>query len=271
MIRLMAEAEEQGDKREGITYYVGGAGPVGNVGSWDVPQGLAEGGYQGYVKVFAWQGMTHAGDQMNLSRNRSKAAELAAEIRAYHRKYPSRNINLIALSAGTGIATFALEYLSEEFEINRVIFLSCSLSSRYDLSRALRRIRGGLYVVYSPDDPILKDVVWYTGTVDRSSAEEGIAGLEGFHPPARGGVDTLRQYQKLHNVEYRPEFAEVGYTGLHTDPVKRDFIRAYIAPVLLGDDSTLLPRPRTADRTPRASSRPAQGGEAGARRARRAG
>jgi len=231
---------QDGDPRNGVTFYVGGAGPIGHVGSFDVPLGLQDAGYDGYVKVFPWQGLTHAGDQINLSKNREKASELAHEIRTFARDYPGRKINVIALSAGTGIAAFALEYLPERLQVQDVIFLGCSLSSNYDMTRALRRVRGGLYCVYSPSDIILKDIVWYTGTVDRSNSSDGIAGLEGFHRPATGSSDAPRQYAKVHNVAYRPEFAGVGYRGGHTDSTARGFVSTYLAGIILGTENTLV-------------------------------
>ncbi len=239
VIETLATAQEVGDPKYGITYYVGGAGPVGHVGSWDVPRGLADAGYRGLVEVFPWQSITHAGDQMNLARNREKGAELAERIRRYRRKYAWQEINIIALSAGTGVATFAIEYLPESLKVNRVIYLGCSMSSRYDLTRALKRISGGLYVLYSPHDRILRDVVWYTGTVDRNSATEGVAGLEGFRPPNRR-PDTESQYAKVFNVAYRDEFTLAGYGGGHTDSTRRDFVRDYLADVIMNNDRRLL-------------------------------
>ncbi|HVP10403.1 MAG TPA: hypothetical protein VMV94_04350 [Phycisphaerae bacterium] len=242
-IKVASGVRASGDKRQGITYYIGGAGPIGNVGWLDVPDGLTDAGYQGYVDVFVWQGFTHAGDQINLSRNHDKGSELATEIRQYKRSYPTREINIIALSAGTGVATFALEALPEGVKVDNVIFLGCSLSSQYNLTRALKRVRGGLYVIYSETDRILKDVVWYTGTVDRSSAASGVAGLEGFRLPSHPGPDSEMQYMKLHNVAYRPEFAEAGYKGGHIDTTSRAFICQYLAPVLMGREQILLGDP----------------------------
>lgn len=229
-----------GDRSNGLTLYVGGAGPIGNVGSFDIPAGLTDAGYTGAVEAFPWQGLTHAGDQINLSRNRSKAVELSDEIRRYRRAHPGKPINIIALSAGTGIATWALEYLPEDAQIDHLIFLGCSMSSHYDMTRALRRVRIGLYVIYSKNDPILKNVVWYTGTVDRSPAEEGVAGLRGFRLPPRPGADTERQYSKLHNVPWRYDFADYGYEGGHTDSTKRDFVSAFLAPVIQNDPEPLI-------------------------------
>ncbi len=247
-VKVVSGVRAPGDKRKGITYYLGGAGPIGNVGWLDVPNGLEGAGYLGYVEVFAWQGLTHAGDQINLSRNRDKGAELAASIRRYKRSYPAREVNIIALSAGTGVATFALEALPQGVKVDNVVFLGCSLSSQYNLTRALKRVRGGLYVVYSDSDRILTDVVWYTGTVDRSSASDGVAGLEGFRLPTNMGPDSEAQYLKLHNVPHRPEFAAAGYKGGHIDSTSREFIQLYIAPIFMGSDRELLGEPARPER-----------------------
>lgn len=231
-----------GNPMFGMTYYVGGAGPIGNVGSLDVPGGLQDAGYHGAVEAFTWQGFTHAGDQINISRNRSKGVELAGKIRQYRRSYPNKKINIIALSAGTGIAAFALEYLPENVKVDHVVFLGCSMSARYDLTRALRRVEGNLYVVYSDRDPILKNVVWYTGTVDRASSGDGIAGMRGFRLPEDLGPDSERQYAKVRNVPWRIDFSSAGYDGGHIDTTSREFIRRYIGPILVGSDESLLGR-----------------------------
>ncbi|HWL95658.1 MAG TPA: hypothetical protein VNT79_19220 [Phycisphaerae bacterium] len=231
--------QPHGDAWEGITYYVGGAGPIGNIGSFDVPGGLRDAGYDGDVRVFTWQSWLHSGDQLNLGRNREKAMELAEMIRRNRRQYPRAAVNIIALSAGTGIATFALEFLPESAAVNNVVFLSCSMSSSYDLTRALRRVRGKLYVVHSKSDGVLKNLVWYTGTIDRSAGDEGIAGLDGFRLPRSAFGETRQQYAKLVNVRYRREFRMSDYQGGHVDSTARMFVRRYVAPALMGNDRRL--------------------------------
>jgi hypothetical protein len=244
VVKYASRRQQTGSRDKGIVLYIGGAGPIGHVGSLDIPAGLQYAGYEGFVEVFTWQGMTHAGDQINITRNREKAAELAAQIRRYKLEHPYQQVDIIALSAGTGIATFALEYLPEHIRVDNVVFLGCSLSSEYDMTRALRRIRGGLYVIHSCYDRILKDLVWYTGTVDRSSAARGVAGLEGMRLPKRLGRDTEAQYEKVHNVPYRWEFADTGYGGGHIDSTHREFIGTYVAPVFMGNPSKLLGTPK---------------------------
>jgi hypothetical protein len=81
----------------------------------------------------------------------------------------------------------------------------------------LRRVRGSVYCVHSPTDIVLRDIVRFTGTVDRRDAAEGVAGLEGFHLPTQLTRDTPKLYAKLNNVPYRDAFADVGYYGQHMD------------------------------------------------------
>ncbi|MCG8405066.1 MAG: PT domain-containing protein [Phycisphaerales bacterium] len=268
IFQKVVHLQPEGDEQFGITYYVGGAGPIGNIGSFDVPGGLRDAGYKGRVEVHTWQSWNHAGDQMDLRRNQEKAAELADKLRQYRRRYPRNEINIIALSAGSGIAAFALEFLPEGIGVNKVFFCSCSLSSRYDLTRALKRIKSRLYVLYSPHDQILKNLVWHTGTVDRSDGREGIAGLEGFRMPSRPRRDTLAQYEKVQNIPHRFEFAGADYDGGHTDVTERAFVGLYLAPALMGNDRRLLgphpeirykspPPPSPVTPTTRPTSRPA--------------
>ncbi len=232
--RIAHWVADTGDPRQGITFYVGGAGPMGHVGSYDVPQGLQEAGYQGRIELFTWQGVSHARDQLDLEKNRLTAVRFRQKIQSYIRLYPDQPINIIALSAGTGIATFALEVLPERVQVDNVVFLGCSMSAGYDLTRALKRIRGRLHVVHSPHDAILRSVVALAGTVDRSSSTDGIAGLVGFSSPKQPGADTKAQYAKLQNIPYRTEFSDSDYDGGHLDSTARAFIRDHVAQMVMG-------------------------------------
>lgn len=232
-VRAASSLIQDGNRANGITYYIGGAGPVGNVGFLSVPSGMTDAGYLGYVEIFTWQGFGAALDQVNISRNRGKALELANLITRHKRRYPGTDVDIVALSAGTGIATFALEYLSEQTRVRNVAFLGCSLSSRYDLTRALRRVDGKMYVFYSPNDEILRRIVPYTGTIDRADSSDGIAGLRGFEMPRRSYDDTKQQYLKVRNIAWRPSFAAAGWSGGHMDSTAREFIARYVAPLIL--------------------------------------
>ncbi|MCB9851761.1 MAG: hypothetical protein H6819_01595 [Phycisphaerales bacterium] len=240
------KTQPRGVQREGVVYYVGGAGPVGNIGSFDIPRGLRDAGFGGVVEVYPWQSWTHAGDQLNITRNREKAAELADQIQRFRRQNPDAPIHIVALSAGTGIATFALEYLPESTKVDNVAYLGCSMSAQHDMTRALRRVRGKLYVLHAPGDAVLSNLVWYTGTVDRKESRDGIAGLEGFHHISSPYPDTDAQYEKLVNVSYRNEFRDAGYDGGHVSATTKTFVQFYLAPALMDNDRRLVGNTRRA-------------------------
>ena len=225
-----------------------------------MPAGLQDAGYRGRVEVFTWQGISHARDQMSLERNRRIAPELTERIRQFAWQHPDRPINLIALSAGTGIVTFALEYLPEKYQVEEVVFLASSLSSEYDMTRALKRIGGGLHVFYSPHDRILRDFVKYSGTVDRAGLGDGVAGLSGFRRPEDAGPDARAEYAKIHNIGWRPDFALVGYEGRHMDATSRGFIREYVGEIVQGRTGSSVNRlaspGRPSSRPSRSSDRP---------------
>ncbi len=112
-----------GSVLDGKVFYLDGAGNFG-FGKESVPIGLAEAGYQGHVEHFIWT--TYMGplvDQMNLSHNRRAARVLARRIRTYQRQHPGRPVDLIGLSAGSGVAIFALEALPPENKVDHVVFL----------------------------------------------------------------------------------------------------------------------------------------------------
>jgi pimeloyl-ACP methyl ester carboxylesterase len=218
----------------GQTWFVGGAGPIGNVvGTVDVPTGLRAAGYQGAIEVFGWQSVVGGTlrDQMDRERNMAQARRLADRIQAYLDDYPGRRVDIIALSAGTGIATWALESLPEDCRVGTVVFLASSLSRRYDLSEALRRVDGRLYCFYSREDNILRVGIPLAGSVDRES--ETAAGLYGFalpEQPSRRVLDLYRE--RLRNRPYKARWRHLGYHGQHTDCTKPRFIAEVVAPLL---------------------------------------
>lgn len=224
-----------GDHR-GRTYYLGGAGPLGHVGTIDVPEGLRRAGYRGAIIVFGWQSWVPSTlrDQIDIARNESQAQRLADDIRAYLVAHPDQRVNIIALSAGTGITTWALERLPEEYAVETVIFLGSSLSRNYDLTRALLRVNHRLYNFYSPNDPILRYGVPIAGTVDREFQGPAAAGMFGFVRPDTGDPDTRRAYeQTLRNMAWRRDYKRHGWAGLHTDTTSMRFIQRVVAPLIL--------------------------------------
>jgi len=218
----------------GRTYFVGGAGSVGNVvGTIDVPKGLRDARYRGSIEVFGWQSALGGTlrDMLDRGRNEAEARRLAERIENYLDQYPGRRVNIIALSAGTGIATWALESLAPKYHVGSVVFLGSAMSREYDLGPALRAINGHLYVFCSERDPLLKYGVLLTGSVDREFT--GAAGLHGFELPSGASEQTRRAYaDKLRLCPYKAEYADFGYNGGHTDSTSPKFIAKVVYPLL---------------------------------------
>lgn len=216
------------------TFYLDGAGNLG-FGKETVPLGLADGGYQGQLDHFIWT--TYMGllmDQVSYSHNRRQGQRLADKIEDYLDHHPGAQVNIIGLSAGSGVAVFALESLGPNYHVNEVIMLSSSLSADYDLSRALRRLSGGLWCFWSPNDPILRGVVPVVGTVDRANTTY-VAGVTGAKPPPGASRETRDLYRLVHNIRWYSEGTGVGPLQFrHAGTTARSFIRDLVAPILVG-------------------------------------
>ncbi len=223
-----------GTRDDQRTFYLDGAGNYG-FGKESVPLGLADGGYEGHVEHYIWT--TYLGaivDQVSVSHNRREGYKLAARIREFLDIRPHGEVNLIGLSAGTGIIVFALEALDPKYRVQNVVMLSSSLSADYDLTAALRRVDGGIYFFWSPDDPILAELVPLVGTVDRSSRSNSPAGIWGARMPFGASQSTRDLYaRKVHNIRWYPE-PLIGPLKLrHAGSISRSHIRDLVAPILV--------------------------------------
>ena len=218
----------------GYVYYLDGAGG-GGVVNWagGVRQGLLDAGYNGAGEVFKWNtGLGVVPDQeASVEYKRSKAAECARSIQQYIKEHPGAPVTLMGLSAGTAVTVFVLEALPPTCPVENVILLGASVSSDYDLTRALQRVRNRMYVFTSEKDGVLAFLVPMAGTADRTIAPS--AGLRGFQMPSRPSAETRAQYAKVAHIHWQSEFAKAGDFGGHTDTVKAPFVQQYIAPLIM--------------------------------------
>lgn len=220
----------------GKTYYIDGAGNWG-FGITTVGKGLKEAGYLGSVEAYIWTtSFNPAIDQVNRPAAHLRAAVLSDKIRKYLQTYPDNDVNIIALSAGTGVAVWAIEALPAGMRINNLVLLGSSLSSTYNMSKAFQHIKGRVYVYYSPTDPILSGPVRLLGTIDGSYDDS--AGLVGLRGVGLAGAAVLR----IVNIPWRDEYAEYGWAGGHTDSTSEPFIRQFVAPNLVARRA-VAPRP----------------------------
>ncbi len=204
----------------GKTFYLDGAGNWG-FGASEVPQGLRDAGYRGNVEIYIWTtSFTPLIDQWNIPAAKLRASALARRIKQYRKKYPDNELNIIALSAGTGVAIWAVEELDQDTHINNLILLGSSLSHDYDAAKALTNMDGKIYTYHSPHDLILEGVRVF-GTIDGKRGVDS-AGLVGLKPPP--GMQ-----QRVKNIEWSRRYAQYGWTGSHTDCTTRKFVRSILA------------------------------------------
>lgn len=212
----------------GITYYAPGAGNV-DFGDAGLRSGLDSAGYKGEVATYTWTiSFNPAIDQTLRINAKLRAALLADEIVAYMKRYPGRQVNLVGLSAGTGIVVWALENMPEQYKVKNVILLGSSLWHRYDLRAALRRVDGKIYNYFSSNDAILAGPMKIFGTIDGVFADDG-AGAVGFHGAGVG--------DRVVNIRWKPEYSRYGYNGGHTDGTSPGFVRAVLSKHIIGDES----------------------------------
>jgi hypothetical protein len=222
--------------QRGYVYYLDGAGG-GGVTNWSggVRQGLHSAGYDGAGEMFSWEtGLGVLADQTaSNDYKRGKARQLAQKMAEYRRQYPQTPITTIGLSAGTVLAVFTLEELPASVMVENVFLLSGSLSATYDLTRALRHVRGAVYVTTSQKDVVLGGLLPLAGTADRGADTTATIGVEGPYVPRGGSTEAQQLYSsKLRVVPWRPEFARYGDAGGHTDTVAAAFIERYLAPLV---------------------------------------
>jgi len=217
---LLGCAPSFGPKAEhGITFYCPGAGnfDFGDVG---IRQGLCAAGYRGQVAAVMWTALLGPAVDQRLGNARIGAERLARLIEEYHKKYPGKPVNVVGLSAGTGVAVWALENLKPNHSVENVVLLGSSLWHRYDVSKAMKRVRGEIYNYYSPRDPVLAGPMKLFGTIDGVFGEDG-AGSVGFKTPG------------VVNIRWQQEYSRYGYQGGHTDGTSPRFVETFLSKHLI--------------------------------------
>ncbi len=219
----------------GIMYGCDGSG-AGVVIRWgpSARKGMVDAGFQGIMQPYRWQ--TGAGVVVDHTSSpaykRGVAKGLADKVADHRRRFPDDPIYLAGLSAGCAVALYALEALPRDVSVDQVVLLSSSVSADYDLRSALVHVRGQIYNFTSDRDAVLGDLVSRVGTADGRQAGSDVSGLRGFH--SSGGARTENAYGgKVRNIAWRPEFAQYGHHGGHTDVVASTFVTRFVAPLIV--------------------------------------
>jgi len=251
----IAKAIEPAGQKSGKIFYLDGAGGGGPITDWGrgVLEGIRMAGNGAEFENVRWQtGLGVLTDQLaSVEYKRGEARKLAEKIRQVRREQPTRPVHLIGLSAGTAIVIFALEALPEDCQVDSVTLLASSMSADYDLTQALRRVRGRMNVFMSSKDALLSAVVPGTGSADRKYCGSRLAGLIGFQMLPTADAESPRQYRKLATIAWRPEFTRDGNAGGHTDFVAPRFVCNVVTPLLVAP-SELVATGRSASVSPQA-------------------
>jgi pimeloyl-ACP methyl ester carboxylesterase len=204
-------------------------------------QGLRDGGYPGTIEIYDWPGADPGlGALFARKRNEEQAEQLAASIQRTLEKDPSARIRIVCHSGGAGIAAWALERLPEDVKIETLVMIAPALSQRYDLSKALSRVRRKAYALTSVNDVLVLGAgTRMFGTID--GVKEEASGLRGFTMP---DTADARQYEKLAQVPYHEAWMDLDNIGDHIGPMGRRFAAEVISPLLQGREPALL-RPTT--------------------------
>lgn len=231
--------------QNGITYYCPGAGNT-DFGDAGLRAGLEAAGYKGEVAAYVWTiSFNVAIDQTLRFNAKLKGQQLARVIESYMDKYPGQPVNVVGLSAGTGVAIWALEDLKEGYSVENAVLLSSSLWHRYDVGRAARHVKGKIYCYYSSNDAILAGPMKLIGSIDGVFGEDGV-GSVGLH--SKGGAD------RIVNISWKPEYESMGYYGGHTDSTASGFVRAVLSKHLLSPAGGAAPPSGATPPKPQASA-----------------
>jgi len=211
------------------------------VGGWNwLPRlarlGLARGGVMAAIVIYNWSvgplGLWVT-DLFVERRNRRMARDLADVLATYRAARPGRPITLIGHSGGGALAAWTLEALPEDAPVDRALLLAPALSPRYNLARALARVRHRVTVTYSWGDFLLMGLgTTVFGTIDRHFGPS--AGFVGFRLPTGLRPAQRRAYAKVRQMPWRPGMILDGHFGEHLGWSSIRFARRVLAPIVLG-------------------------------------
>jgi len=111
--------------------------------------------------------------------------------------------------------------------------LGSSISSNYDMAKALTNIDGHVYVYYSSSDMVCQGPVRTLGTIDGKFGVDP-TGLVGLHPR---GIKT----DKIVNIGWSSKYEQYGWTGAHTDATSEPFVRAFLSKHVLPESPSAKP------------------------------
>lgn len=224
---MPAKARSEVRSKDGIVYVIDGAGGSGFLpfvmrgiladSPWEMTHFRWSAGYMRIIK-----------DLTNREVNRIRARELSAQILARREARPGDQIHVIAKSAGTAIALWAMAELPERV-VDRVILLAPAVSPGFPLEKSLRAARSDVYSFWSPRDLFFLGLgTSIFGTADGVKGKS--AGLVGFAQPQAREYDA--DCAKMVEVEWNASMLSCWHVGDHAGTSMPPFIQRYVIPLL---------------------------------------
>ena len=196
----------------------------------DIRRGLVSAGVYRALPIYRWgRPIPLAGmllNQIDILGNRLEGMKIARMIEDYQDSHPGKPVFLIGHSGGGGVAVFAAEALKEGRQVEGLVLLSASISSAYNLTKALKKCRHGVVNFYSQADiGLLKIGTTIAGNVD--GIHGPAAGAIGFDMPTeKDSPDKRLVYGKLYQVE----LTDPSLGDAHSAATRAGFVSAFVAP-----------------------------------------
>jgi pimeloyl-ACP methyl ester carboxylesterase len=169
-------------------------------------------------------------DQMDMSHARNQGQVLAQVVLAYRKMHPKARIHLAGHSAGSMVVLSACEHLPAG-TVDRVVLLSPSVSSDYDIRPVLRCVRGSLEVHYSGRDWVYLGLCTkIVGCADRVFC--GASGRNGFNLLIESPEDA-ELLERLQQHPWQSSDRKFGNDGGHYGAYQPEYLKARVLPVLL--------------------------------------
>lgn len=195
--------------------------------SRDIRDGLVAAGVDQALKMRSW-GLIPLLKQMDIIGSRLAGMDIAKEIVAYQDKYPGRPVYVVGHSGGGGIAVFVAEEMPEGRQVDGLILLSASISSAYNLTKALKNCKNGIVNFYDRSDGGLLGLgMILAGGI--AGIHGPAAGLIGFDKPRENASDEKKlAYEKLFSMEITGDMT-MGNSSAHFGTARVDFVTIYVA------------------------------------------
>ncbi len=197
----------------------------------DIRRGLLSAGMNYAMPIHSWgRPIPGAGmllNQVDFIGNRLAGVRVANMVTEYQDSHPGRPVYIVGHSGGGGVAVFAAEAMPKDRQVDGLILLSASISSAYNLTKALEHCGQGIVNFYNRSDTTLLGVgTSVIGNVDGTHGPS--AGLIGFDWPKPGDKQEKKQvYGKLYQVEVTPAMSS---GDPHASTTRPGFVAMYVSP-----------------------------------------